>query len=145
MLQAKDQLDAAIGEYEAGGPVASRGCGGKQRARRGFGGGGTSGAGSWIFAGGAEGASGLLRRALQLGIGTGADRTISTERRSNFGLALKLQPEDANVEANLGAALAELGRFPEAKSHFERALQIDPNQALAKENLDAVKKEMSAH
>jgi stress-induced-phosphoprotein 1 len=62
-----------------------------------------------------------------------------------FGFALKLQPDDANVEANLGAALAELGRFPEAKSHFERALQIDPNQALAKENLDAVKKAMSGH
>jgi Flp pilus assembly protein TadD len=49
---------------------------------------------------------------------------ISMEPRCNL-LALK-QPDDANVEANLGAALAELGRFPEAKSHFERALQIDP-------------------
>ena len=56
-----------------------------------------------------------------------------------------MQPDDANVEANLGAALAEMGRFPEAKSHFERALQIDPNQAIAKENLEAVKKEMGAH
>jgi protein O-GlcNAc transferase len=58
---------------------------------------------------------------------------------------LKLQPEDANVEANLGAALAEMGQFPEAKAHFERALQIDPNQAIAKENLDALRKATGAH
>jgi Flp pilus assembly protein TadD len=56
---------------------------------------------------------------------------------------LQLQPDDANVEANLGAALAEMGRFPEAKAHFERALQIDPNQAIAKENLEALRKEVS--
>ena len=48
------------------------------------------------------------------------------------------------VEANLGAALAELGRLPEAKSHFEHALQLDPNQPIAKENLEVVKKEMDA-
>ena len=66
-------------------------------------------------------------------------------RRSNSDLALQLQPNDANVEANLGAALAEMGRFPEAKSHFEHALQIDPNQPIAKENLDALKKEMNSH
>jgi Flp pilus assembly protein TadD len=58
-------------------------------------------------------------------------------------LASQLQPNDANAEANLGAALAELGHLAEAKSHFERALQIDPNQSLAKENLEALQKEMS--
>ena len=61
-----------------------------------------------------------------------------------FGAALKLQPNDAAVEANLGAALAELGRLPDAKSHFEHALQLDPNQPIAKENLEVVKKEMNA-
>jgi Flp pilus assembly protein TadD len=49
------------------------------------------------------------------------------------------------VEANLGAALAQMGRFPEAKSHFERALQIDPNQPIAKENLEALQKETNSH
>ena len=62
-----------------------------------------------------------------------------------FRLALQLQPQDANVEANLGAALAQLGQLPEAKSHFERALEIDPNQPIAKENLGALQKEMNSH
>ena len=62
-----------------------------------------------------------------------------------FTLALKMQPDDANVEANLGAALAEMGKFAEAKAHFERALQIDPEQPIAKENLEALRKEMGAH
>jgi len=61
-----------------------------------------------------------------------------------FQTVLKLQPNDANAEANLGAALAELQRYPEAKLHFERALQINPNQPDAKENLDALQKAMSA-
>ena len=59
-----------------------------------------------------------------------------------FRAALRLEPNDANVEANLGAALAEMGRFAEAKTHFERALEIDPQQPIAKENLEALKKEM---
>ena len=61
-----------------------------------------------------------------------------------FETVLKLQPNDANAEANLGAALAELGRYSEAKIHLERALQIDPNQEDAKENLEAVRSAMSA-
>jgi Flp pilus assembly protein TadD len=62
-----------------------------------------------------------------------------------FRLALQLQPADANVEANLGAALAEMGRFADARAHFEHALTIDPNQPIAKENLDALQKEMNPH
>ncbi len=72
MLQAKDKLDAAIGEYEAGGAPASGGCGREQRAGSGIGGGGTSRAGRRIFAGGAEGASGLFRGSLQSGIALAA-------------------------------------------------------------------------
>jgi Tfp pilus assembly protein PilF len=59
-----------------------------------------------------------------------------------FRLALQLQPNDAGVEANLGVALAEMGRFAEAKTHLERALEIDPQQPIAKENLEALKREM---
>jgi tetratricopeptide (TPR) repeat protein/mono/diheme cytochrome c family protein len=62
-----------------------------------------------------------------------------------FRLAVQLQPGDANAEANLGAALAEMGHIAEAKSHFERALQIDPNQVISKENLEALQKETSGH
>ena len=62
-----------------------------------------------------------------------------------FRLASQLQPEDANVEANLEAARAQTGRYLEAKSHFERALQIEPNQPIAKENLEALQKEMNSH
>ena len=62
-----------------------------------------------------------------------------------FRLAWQLQPEDANVEANLEAARAQTGRYLEAKSHFERALQIEPNQPIAKENLEALQKEMNSH
>jgi hypothetical protein len=64
-----------------------------------------------------------------------------------FRLASQLQPEDANVEANLEAARAQTGRYLEAKSHFERALQIEPNQPIAKGNLDleALQKEMNSH
>jgi Flp pilus assembly protein TadD len=61
-----------------------------------------------------------------------------------FQSAVQLQPKDANAEANLGAALAELGRFAEAKQHFERALQIDPNQSLARDNLEELRKQMNA-
>ena len=62
-----------------------------------------------------------------------------------FRLASQLQPEDANVEANLEAARAQTGRYLEGKSHFERALQIEPNQPIAKENLEALQKEMNSH
>jgi tetratricopeptide (TPR) repeat protein len=59
--------------------------------------------------------------------------------------ALQEQPNDANAEANLGSALAELGKFAEAKSHFERALQIDPHHSLAKENLQELQRAMNQH
>jgi len=62
-----------------------------------------------------------------------------------FRAALQEQPNDANAEANLGSALAELGKFAEAKSHFERALQIDPHHSLAKENLEELQRAMNQH
>jgi Tfp pilus assembly protein PilF len=42
-------------------------------------------------------------------------------------------------------ALAQMGRFGEAKAHLQRALEIDPEQPVAKENLEALKREMSTH
>jgi Flp pilus assembly protein TadD len=61
----------------------------------------------------------------------------------HFRTALQLEPRDAAVEANLGAALAEMGHYADAKAHFEHALQLDPNQPIARENLQALQNEKS--
>jgi tetratricopeptide (TPR) repeat protein/mono/diheme cytochrome c family protein len=144
MLQAKDKLDAAIGEYESavrlrpGDAVANNALGA-----------------ALVAAGHSEQGVGYLQTALKarpdyfdahynLGIAL-AGQTDYDAAVKEFGLALKLQPNDAGVEANLGTALAEMGRFPEAKLHLERALQIDPDQPIAKENLAALQKEMNRH
>jgi tetratricopeptide (TPR) repeat protein/mono/diheme cytochrome c family protein len=144
MLQAKDQLNAAIGEYQQAVGLRPEDAAGNNALGA-----------ALLAAGHPEQGVGYLQAALKarpdyfeahynLGLALAGQNDFDGASQQ-FGLALQLQPDDANVEANLGAALAELGRFPEAKSHFERALQIDPNQALAKENLDAVKKAMSRH
>jgi Flp pilus assembly protein TadD len=59
----------------------------------------------------------------------------------HFRAAVRLNPQDANAEANLGGALAETGNWKEARMHLERALAPDPNHALALENLEQVKRE----
>ncbi len=144
MLQAKDQLEAAIGEYQLAVRLRPDDPAGNNAL-------GTA----LVTVGHPEQGVGYFQTALKarpdyfeahynLGLALAAQNDFEGASRQ-FGLALKLQPDDANVEANLGAAMAELGRFPEAKAHFERALEIDPNQALAKENLEAVKKEMGLH
>ena len=71
MLQAKNDLDGAISEYEAAVRLRPEDAAGKQCAGRGVGGGRTSRTGRWIFSDGTEGASGLFRRALQPGPGAG--------------------------------------------------------------------------
>jgi Flp pilus assembly protein TadD len=47
-----------------------------------------------------------------------------------------LNPQDADAHANLGSALAELGRKSDAKAQFEQALRINSTQAMARENLE---------
>lgn len=143
MLQARNQLDAAVREYE----LAVRLRPNDATANNALG-------AAWMAEGHPERGAGYLQAALKarpdyfeahynLGI-TLAGQDDFQGAAEQFQLASQLQPQDANVEANLGAALAELGRLPEAKAHFERALQIDPNQPIAKENLDAVNKEIEA-
>jgi tetratricopeptide (TPR) repeat protein len=143
MLQAKDQLDAAIAEYQTAVRLRADDAAGNNAL-------GTA----LVAAGHPEQGVGYFKSALMarpdyfeahynLGLALAGQNDFEGASQQ-LGLASKLQPQDANVEANWGAALAELGRFSEAKSHFERALQIDPQQAVAKENLDAVKKAMSA-
>ena len=55
--------------------------------------------------------------------------------RDRFGEAARLNPRDANAEANLATALVQLGRLKEAKAHYQAALRIDPANQLALENL----------
>jgi Tfp pilus assembly protein PilF len=144
MLQAKDKLDSAIGEYE----LAVRLSPNDAVVNNALG-------AALLAAGHAEQGIGYLHAALKvrpdyfeahynLGVALAGQDDFAGAAQQ-FTLALQSQPQDANVEANLGAALAEMGRFGEAKAHFKRALQIDPGQALAKENLEAVEKEMGAH
>ena len=144
MLQAKDKLDAAIGEYEA--TVRLRPADAAANNALGA---------ALVAQGHPEQGTEYLQAALKarpeyfeahynLGLALAAQNDFDGAARE-FALAVKLQPEDANVEANLGAALAETGKLSEAKLHFERALQIDPNQPIAKENLEALRKATGAH
>ena len=143
MLQARNELDAAIREYEAAVHLRPDDAAANNALGA-----------ALVMAGHPEQSVGYLQAALKtrpnsfeahynLGLAlAGQDDFVGASQQ--LALALQLQPQDANVEANLGAALAELGRLPEAKSHFEHALQIDPNQPIAKENLEALRKEMNS-
>ena len=144
MLQAKDKLDAAIGEYQLAARLRPDDAAGNNALGA-----------ALVAAGRPQQGVRYLRAALNarpdyfeahynLGLALAGQNDFEGASQEFF-LALQLQSEDASVEANLGAALAELGRFPEAKSHFERALRIDPNQPIAKENLEALQKEMNPH
>jgi tetratricopeptide (TPR) repeat protein/mono/diheme cytochrome c family protein len=144
MLQAKDKLDAAIGEYQLAARLRPDDAAGNNALGA-----------ALVAAGRPQQGVRYLRAALNarpdyfeahynLGLAMAGQNDFEGASQEFF-LALQLQSEDASVEANLGAALAELGRFPEAKSHFERALRIDPNQPIAKENLEALQKEMNPH
>jgi Flp pilus assembly protein TadD len=54
----------------------------------------------------------------------------------HFRAAVQINPQDANAQANLGAALAATGNLKEARIHLERALAIDPKLTNARENLE---------
>jgi tetratricopeptide (TPR) repeat protein len=143
MLQAKDKLDDAIGEYKLAVRLRPEDAAGNNALGA-----------ALVAAGHPDKGAEYLQVALKarpdyfdahynLGFALAAQNDFEGAAKQ-FSLALQLQPKDANVEANLGAALAQMGRFADAKSHFERALKIDPNQAIAKENLDALQKEMNS-
>jgi tetratricopeptide (TPR) repeat protein/mono/diheme cytochrome c family protein len=143
MLQAKNNLDGAISEYEAAVRLQPEDATGNNALGA-----------ALVAAGHPEQAATYLRAALKtrpdyfdahynLGFALAGQNDFAAAAEQ-FGAALKLQPTDAAVEANLGAAFAELGRLPEAKSHFEHALLLDPTQPIAKENLEVVKREMNA-
>ncbi len=143
MLQAKNELHAAISEYE----TAVRLQPDDAAANNGLG-------AAFLAAGQAKPAIATLQAAIakrpeyaeaHYNLGIALAQMEEMERAAEqFAIVLKLQPNDANAEANLGAALAEMGRYSEAKSHLERALQIDPKQKNARDNLEALQKQMSA-
>jgi Tfp pilus assembly protein PilF/mono/diheme cytochrome c family protein len=143
MLQARDQLEAAVNEYE----TAVRLRPDDAAANNGLG-------AALLAAGRPRPATAVLNLAIaarpdyaeaHYNLGIALTQMGDMERAAEqFGIVVKLKPNDANAEANLGAAFAEIGRYAEAKAHLERALQIDPNQQNAKDNLEALQKQMSA-
>ncbi len=143
MLQAKNDLRAAINEYETAVQLQPDDA----AANNGLG-------AAFLAAGQAKPAIAALQAAIakrpdyaeaHYNLGIALAQMEEMERAAEqFTVVLKLQPNDANAEANLGAALAEMGRYSEAKAHLERALQIDPKQQNARDNLEALQKEMSA-
>ncbi len=143
MLQAKNDLPAAIREYENAVQLQPDDAAAN------------NGLGAALLA------AGQLKQAIAPLEAAIVRRPDYTEAHYNLGIALaqmgemdraaeqfsivvKRKPGDANAEANLGAAFAEMGEFGEAKAHLERALQIDPHQQNAKDNLEALQKQMTA-
>ncbi len=53
----------------------------------------------------------------------------------HFEEALRLEPDSAEAQYNLGNMLAESGRVQEAIEHYRQALRIKPNYAQARDNL----------
>ena len=82
--------------------------------------------------GGSDGDWELLAKAYDF-LGRSDDAAVQ-----ELAIAVKLKPDDAGAEANLGAAYGELGDTQKAIMHLNRALRLDPGNALAKENLEAI-------
>lgn len=142
MLQAKNDLDGAIGQYESAVRLRPEDATGNNAL------------GAALVAAGHPGqAAKYLQEALKarpdyfdahynLGFALAGENDFAGAAEQ-FQAALQQQPQDAAVEANLGVAMAEMGRYAEAESHFERALQLDPTQPIARENLEGLRKEMN--
>ena len=143
MLQAKDKLEAAIGEYQAAVRLRPEDAAANNALGAALVVAGHPGQGVEYLQAALKARPDYFEAHYNLGFAQAAQNDFESAIQQ-FGLALQLEPQDANVEANLGVALAQVGRFPEAKSHFEHALQIDPNQPIAKESLEVLQKEMNS-
>ena len=64
------------------------------------------------------------------------------EAITHYREALRLNPMNAETSNYLGAALAEQGKFEEARIWFMRAIEIDPGYARARQNLERLTTEM---
>ena len=53
----------------------------------------------------------------------------------NLQQALRIKPDYAEAHYNLGVALAQAGRIPEAIEHLQQALRIKPDYAQAQNAL----------
>ena len=144
MLQAKDDLEGAIREYQEAVTVRPEDATGNNALGA-----------AWVAQGSPGRGIEFLRKAIgmrseyfdahyNLALALAAQDDFD-EAAKEFEVALRLKPDDAGVEANLGAALAQMGRYDESKSHLQRALEIDPGQSVARENLETVKRAMSGH
>ncbi|MBI2194435.1 MAG: tetratricopeptide repeat protein [Planctomycetes bacterium] len=78
-------------------------------------------------------AAGLVLAALAAG--TSAQIRHWRNSVTLFRHALRLNERNALAHVNLGAALAEMGKYEHAESHLARALEIDPDDAEAHNNL----------
>jgi tetratricopeptide (TPR) repeat protein/mono/diheme cytochrome c family protein len=144
MLQARDDLDGAVREYQQAVSLRPEDATGNNALGA-----------ALVAQGNPTRAAEFLRKAIQVRTDyfdahynlafALAGQNDFAEAAKEFQTALRVRPDDAGAEANLGVALAQMGRYGEAKAHLERALQIDPEQPVAKENLEALKREMSAH
>jgi len=59
------------------------------------------------------------------------------EAITEYQNVLRLEPNHADAENNLGAMLAAQGRMDEAIVHFQKSLKINPNHTDARNNLRA--------
>jgi tetratricopeptide (TPR) repeat protein len=141
MLQAKGQLDRAMGEYEAAlrlrpdDALANNAMGSALLAQS-----HPDQAGPYLEAA-LKARPDYFDAHYNLGNALAAQDDFEGASKQ-FLLALQARPADANTEANLGSALAEMGKYSEAKMHFEHALQVDPGNVLAKENLAELQRTM---
>jgi Flp pilus assembly protein TadD len=63
------------------------------------------------------------------------DRGEITEAISFYERAAALQPDSVPIRADLGVALARVGRYEEAISHYREALKRDPNNSVVRLDL----------
>ena len=62
------------------------------------------------------------------------------EAIEHYGRALRLKPDLAAAEMNLGRVLLAVGRTTEAEAHLRAALRLDPELPHLKELLEDVRR-----
>ncbi|MDD5350918.1 MAG: tetratricopeptide repeat protein [Chthoniobacteraceae bacterium] len=65
-------------------------------------------------------------------------RGLLEEAAEQYRIMIKDAPNDSDSHGALGAALANLGRFAEAKAEMETALRINPGNGPARQNYEAL-------
>ncbi len=59
-----------------------------------------------------------------------------TEAIKHFTEAVRLNPNDAPGQNNLGVALANVGKITEARAHFAEAVRLNPDDPDYRRNLE---------